>query len=68
MQNKKEVTLGEYDPKRKHLTVENGLNLKGKCNNKNCAAFKDQKSWIRVKYGTFDLSKLRFGHTCQNCG
>ena len=61
--------MGKYDPLRKHMVVSKGLNLKGKCSNIKCPAFTVHKqSWVRMNYGTFDVSMKRFGNACQNCG
>jgi len=68
LNNKKEKTLGKYDPAKKHLTVHRGFNLKGRCNNENCLAYKHERSWVPKGYGTFDLGKERFKNKCQGCG
>ena len=68
LKNKKTVKLGKYDPEYKHLTVSAGLNLKGKCSNKNCKAnTQSQRSWIRKGFGVFDLGEARFYNKCQAC-
>ena len=68
LNDKKVVNLGKYDPTMEHLTVCRGLNLRGKCQNKNCLAYKHQKTWISLGYGKFSLGKDRFGHTCRGVG
>jgi hypothetical protein len=39
---KKITNLLAYDPKKEHLTISPGLNLKGQCPNVNCKAYKSK--------------------------
>jgi hypothetical protein len=55
--NKKYQEWGKYDPANEHLKVAPGLNLKGRCSNQNCNAFKHQVSWIRKGFAKFSIGE-----------
>jgi hypothetical protein len=44
-----------------------GLNLKGRCSNQNCNAFKHQVSWIRKGFGTFEIGRDKCRNVCASC-
>lgn len=55
-ENKTTVVLGKYDPKTKFFCVAAGINLKGKCNNKNCESNQNGyvgNVWIQRGFGNF---------------
>jgi hypothetical protein len=46
--------------------VHRGLNLKGRCQNFHCPGKK--RIWVKLGYGTFDISRERFKKLCPSCG
>jgi hypothetical protein len=50
-----EKTLAPHTGKSKHAIVHSGLNLKGRCQNPNCRG--KTRIWVKLGYGTFDISK-----------
>lgn len=66
MKNEVKVVLANYDHSRRYMTVRDGLNLKGKCLNKDCIAY-EKPVWISKGYGTFNIAKERFFNKCTCC-
>lgn len=65
--NIRSEVLGKYDPKYEYLAISPGLNLKGQCSNPKCPANKDNETWIRKGYDTFDIGKACCHNKCSQC-
>jgi hypothetical protein len=64
--NKKIITLSEYDPKLPHRVVYPGLNLEGVCRNQKCKVF-ENFVWVRKDYGNFDIGYETDNSKCPIC-
>jgi uncharacterized membrane protein len=62
LDHQKTCRLGQFNPNFKNLAVVPGLNLKGKCGNKNCLSNtnKTYQTWIPKGFGNFNLSEGQF--------
>ena len=67
---RKSVILGNYDPERPFLSVDNGLNMLGHCPNKECICTKNGsgKTWVQLGYGDYELGKIVTNTKCPHCG
>lgn len=65
-ENRHVVTLGKYDPKRRHRSVHPGLNLQGTCRNQECTVYQ-KEVWIQKGYDHFNIAKIVHQSLCPIC-